>query len=160
MDAVTAYETETQWTLLSGASTAEFSGRLIGGCLETVSLLAATPYGDIPAFQRHYAPEGLVVYLEVSDADAISTARMLRSLRLAGWFANANGILIGRTTAPAHPEMTQIAAVAHALGDLSIPVVLDFDTGHEPPQMPLVNGAIADIRIDGKHGWIRQTLEP
>ncbi|MFT2816440.1 S66 family peptidase [Leifsonia sp. A12D58] len=160
LDAAKAYETTTHWKLLSGASQAEFSGRLIGGCLDTVALLAATPYGDVPAFQRRYAPEGLVVYLEVSDADAVSTARMLRSLRLAGWFTNANGVLIGRTTAPNSADMTQLEAVAHALGDLPIPVIVDFDAGHEPPQMPLVNGAIADVRIDGRHGSIRQTLTP
>lgn len=56
--------------------------------------------------------------------------------------------------------MTQLEAVAHALGDLPIPVIVDFDAGHEPPQMALVNGAIADVRIDGHHGWIRQTLTP
>lgn len=46
------------------------------------------------------------------------------------------------------------------LGDLNLPVVLDFDTGHQPPQLPLVNGALADVRLDGASGSITQHLVP
>ncbi|HUG86904.1 MAG TPA: hypothetical protein VMM13_20205, partial [Euzebya sp.] len=31
------------------------SGRLIGGCIETVSILAGTPYGDLSAFAAAHA---------------------------------------------------------------------------------------------------------
>jgi muramoyltetrapeptide carboxypeptidase LdcA involved in peptidoglycan recycling len=35
----------------------------------------------------------------------------------------------------------------HALGDLSIPVLYDLDLGHIPPQLAIVNGALADIEL-------------
>ncbi len=41
-----------------------------------------------------------------------------------------------------------------ALGDVGIPVIHDFDIGHQPPQMPLVNGALADIRLSGGEGTV------
>jgi muramoyltetrapeptide carboxypeptidase LdcA involved in peptidoglycan recycling len=56
------------------------------------------------------------------------------------------------------PRLDQDEAVRRALGDLGIPVVLDFDTGHQPPQLPLVNGALADVVLDGPVGSITQRL--
>jgi muramoyltetrapeptide carboxypeptidase len=138
-----AYETATRWRALGDAETVRMRGRLIGGCLETVSLLAGSRFGDVSGFAERHAPEGVIVYLEAAEADAITVLRLLWSLRLAGWFTHATGILIGRTEAPGVPGLTQLDAVESALGDLGIPVIVDFDIGHQPPQLPLVNGALA-----------------
>lgn len=160
LDRDRAYDAPTRWRSLDGTDDVGVRGRLIGGCLETVSLLAGTPYGDVPAFARKYAPEGTIVYLEAAESNAITVLRMLTSLRLAGWFDDANGILIGRTDGAASPELSQEDAVRHALGDLDVPVLLDFDTGHQPPQMPLVNGALAEVRLNGADSSIVQHLVP
>lgn len=158
LDRDRAYETLTRWRAIDGRSDLSISGRLIGGCLETVSLLAGTPYGDVPRFALEHAPEGTLVYLEAAGSDAIGVLRMLRSLRLAGWFDAAKGILIGRTNSPDTPDLSQEVAVRRALGDIDVPVVLDFDTGHQPPQMPLVNGALADVTLVNGQGSITQHL--
>ncbi|KZX21967.1 hypothetical protein [Rathayibacter tanaceti] len=134
------------------------SGRLIGGCLETVSLLAGSPFGDVPEFARRCAPEGTIVYLEASGSDSVSVLRLLRSLRLAGWFDAATGILIGRTSGPEAAGLSQEDAVRRALGDLGLPVILDVDTGHVPPQAPLVNGALAEVVLSEGRGRITQHL--
>lgn len=125
-----------------------------------MSLLAGTPYGDAPGFARRYAPEGTVVYLEAAGSDSVSVLRMLTSLRLAGWFEQATGVLIGRTAGASLPELSQEDAVRRALGDLGVPVILDVDTGHQPPQMPLVNGALAEIALSGPTASITQRLVP
>jgi muramoyltetrapeptide carboxypeptidase LdcA involved in peptidoglycan recycling len=39
-------------------------------------------------------------------------------------------------------------------------VILDVDTGHQPPQMPLVNGALAEIALSGPTASITQRLVP
>lgn len=134
------------------------TGRLIGGCLETVGPVAATPWGDVRAFGRAHADEGLVVYLEACEDGAYTIARTLHSLRYAGWFEHANAVLIGRTKAPDMPDLTQDDAVADALGDLGIPVVLDVECGHVAPYLPLVNGALARVVADGDTHQITQTL--
>lgn len=85
---------------------------------------------------------------------------MLTSLRLAGWFEDANGVLIGRTGGGAVPELSQDDAVRRALGGLGVPVILDFDAGHQPPQLPLVDGALAEVRLEGARGSIIQHLVP
>jgi muramoyltetrapeptide carboxypeptidase LdcA involved in peptidoglycan recycling len=131
---------------------------LVGGCLECVSPLSGTPYADVPAYGRTHADEGLLVYLEVCEEGAYDAARQLHGLRLAGWFDDASGVLIGRTTAPDAPKMTQREAVADALGMLDVPVVLDADIGHTQPFLPLVNGASARVTVTGGVGAVTQTL--
>ena len=95
-------DAEGTWQVLGGGSV-DVSGRLIGGCVETVGPLAGTPYGDVAAFGRAHADDGLIVYLEACEDGAYTIARTLHSLRYAGWFEHANAILIGRTTAPDAP---------------------------------------------------------
>ncbi|MCK0112043.1 LD-carboxypeptidase [Ornithinimicrobium sp. F0845] len=136
----------------------EVSGRLIGGCLETVANLAGTPCGDVPGFGRQYAEEGLIVYLEAAEAPAWEVCRRLHGLRLAGWFGHANAILIGRTEAPASGEFTQREAVLDALGDLDVPIVFDVECGHVPPYLPLVNGALAHLTATDNERSIVQEL--
>ncbi len=133
-------------------------GRLIGGCIETTSVLAGTEYGDLQAFAADHAPEGLVVYVEASGDEAFNIARDLWRMRLAGWFDRANAVLVGRTTAPDSGDFTQRDAVTSALGDLDVPVILDVDCGHVPPHLALVNGALAEVVFDGDEQTITQTL--
>jgi muramoyltetrapeptide carboxypeptidase LdcA involved in peptidoglycan recycling len=145
------------WRML-GDDTVDVTGRLIGGCIETVGPVAATPYGDVQSFGRAHAPDGLIVYLEACEAGAYTIARTLHSLRYAGWFENARAVLIGRTSAPDAADLTQTGAVLDALGDLDIPIVLDVECGHVAPFMPLVNGALARVVVDGDRREITQTL--
>ncbi|MGH3785023.1 MAG: S66 family peptidase [Pseudonocardiaceae bacterium] len=123
------------------------TGRMIGGCLETISMLPGSPYGDVAGFAVRYASEGLLVYIEVAEADAVTAARMLHHLRLAGWFDRANAVLIGRSAGPPSGHFSQHDALMHALGDLPVPVLYDLDLGHVPPQLAIVNGALGTVEL-------------
>jgi muramoyltetrapeptide carboxypeptidase LdcA involved in peptidoglycan recycling len=48
--------------------------------------------------------------------------------------------------------------VAGVLGDLGVPVVLDVDIGHVPPRPALVNGALAELTVDGSTQSLGQQL--
>jgi muramoyltetrapeptide carboxypeptidase len=133
---------EGQWSL-HGADSVRVTGRLIGGCVETLCNLAGTPYGDVAAFGRQYADDGLIVYLEAAGDEAATICRNIHGLRLAGWFDHATVVLVGRTNAPDNPKLTQREAVLDALAPLDLPVIFDLEIGHVPPHMPLVNGALA-----------------
>jgi muramoyltetrapeptide carboxypeptidase LdcA involved in peptidoglycan recycling len=147
------------WQVLGDATEVRMTGRLVGGCLDTMAMLPGTPYGDVDGFATRFAPEGLLVYLEVSDAPAAEVSRMLHHLRFAGWFERATGVLVGRTPAPATEGFSQADALHHALGDLPVPVVHEVDIGHVPPQMSLVNGALATVELTGgSRGTLVQQL--
>lgn len=143
---------------LHGAESLTATGRLVGGCVETLVNLAGTPYGDVAAFGRQHAADGLVLYVEACEDGAATICRNLHGLRLAGWFDHATAILVGRTKAPDQPGMTQEEAVVDALGRLGVPIVLDLEIGHVPPHLPLVNGALATVVVDGDTHQITQEL--
>jgi muramoyltetrapeptide carboxypeptidase LdcA involved in peptidoglycan recycling len=100
----------------------------------------------------------MIVYLEASDENAVNICRYLHALRLAGWFDRAAAVLVGRTSAPDHPDLTQREAVVDALGRLEVPIVWDLEIGHVPPHLPLINGALARVVVDGDRREITQTL--
>ncbi|WP_210648731.1 S66 peptidase family protein [Nocardioides sp. SYSU D00065] len=142
---------------LHGARSLDVTGRLIGGCIETVGHLAGTPYGDVRAWAGSL-DEPTIVYVEACEDHAVDVCRFLHSLRLAGWFDDAVAVLVGRTAAPDHPQLTQRAAVLDALGRLDLPIVWDLEIGHVPPHLPLVNGALARVVVDDERREITQTL--
>ena len=147
------------WTRLDdGDGDLRVTGRLVGGCLETVAHLAGTPYGDVGAFVAGHAPEGTIVYLEAAAADATDVVRRLLGLRYAGFFAGANAVLLGRTRGADVPGLTQHEAARHALADLGVPVLADVDCGHVPPHLALVNGALATVEHGGGRSVLTQVL--
>ena len=160
MAAITEYtldEVSTGWSRLDETDRpVDVSGRLIGGCVETVAPLAGTRWGDVRTLTGD--DERLIVYLEVAESGALDAARALWAIRLAGWFDTADAVLIGRTHAPPAAGFSQRDAVASALSDLDVPVILDVDCGHVVPAMAFVNGARARVIIDNDRASITQTL--
>ena len=147
---------EGSWEVLGGGPV-DVTGRLVGGCIETVCNLAGTPYGDVRGWAESL-DEPTIVYLEACEDHAVEICRKLHGIRLAGWFERAAAVLIGRTKAPDHPQMTQREAVLDALGRLGVPIVADLEIGHVPPHLPLVNGALARVVVDGDTPEITQYL--
>jgi muramoyltetrapeptide carboxypeptidase len=135
--------------------------RLIGGCLDVIGRLIGTRYGDLNAFARECAPEGLLLYLENADGNTAEFCRMLHQARLAGWFERANALLIGRSAGPQLREFTVRDALWNALGDVAqhIPVIYDMDIGHLPPQMLIVNGARGTLRFGSDGCSLTQTID-
>ncbi len=150
-------EDQGSWTLVGGGGL-DVTGRLVGGCLEILTALAGTPYGDVAGFGRTHADEGLVVFVEASDYPSYDVARILHGLRHAGWFDEASAILVGRTRAKGFDDLSQHEAVVDALGMLDVPIVLDVECGHVQPFLPLVNGALARVVVDDRRREITQTF--
>jgi muramoyltetrapeptide carboxypeptidase LdcA involved in peptidoglycan recycling len=142
---------------VEGGGPLDVTGRLIGGCAETVANLAGTPYGDVRAWAEDL-DEPTIVYVEACEENAVNICRYLHSLRLAGWFDRAAAVLVGRTSAPDHEDLTQREAVLDALGRLDVPIVWDLEIGHVPPHLPLINGALARVVVDGDTRELTQSI--
>lgn len=150
-------DTPGSWVRLDGLEgDLDIEGRLLGGCLETLSPLAGTRYLDVA---RLASPEdGLIVYLDIAGADAGATCRTLHGMRMNGVFDCARAVLISRTDAPPLDSFTQHDAVVDALGGLGIPLLADVECGHVAPYMSLVNGALARIEHSPVLSRVTQTL--
>ncbi|MFF3286137.1 S66 peptidase family protein [Streptomyces sp. NPDC003023] len=152
-------DTPGRWTRLDGEGDVEAEGRLIGGCIEMLCNLTGSAHLDVSAFARAESPEGLLVYVEAAGDEALTICRNLHGMRLAGFFDAANAILVGRTSAPDAPSLTQHQAVLDALGPLNVPIVADVECGHVPPYMPIVNGARGRVVHTSTRSELTQTLD-
>jgi muramoyltetrapeptide carboxypeptidase len=154
----------TQWRSLNRRAGDEFTiqGRLVGGCLDTLLHLQGTPYADVPAFIRRSGNEGTIVYLENAEQTPTGVLRALLSLRNAGWFDGIAGLLLGRSAGPdatAPDRLSYEQALQQSVGGLPCPVLYGMDIGHVPPQLLLINGALAQVTWRGDHGGsVVQTL--
>ena len=82
--------------------------------------------------------------------------RTLWQMREAGWFKNANGILIGRTRAKESMKDFSYEDVLHSAFDvLNIPVIYDIDVGHVELQWTMINGAFANFEYAKEKGKIK-----
>ena len=132
-----------------------FSGRLLGGCLETLSSLVGTPYGGVVEYKERLSDDGVILYLENAESAPLDVCRMLWNMRLAGWFDKLAGIMIGRSAGPQRQTFSHTDALHDVFDDLSVPVIYDTDIGHRPPQMTLVNGALATVETSHKRGTVK-----
>lgn len=170
-------------------------GRVVGGCIETQSGIAGTPFGRTAALRGGSGADGragvgsagvgsagvgsvtdgsgsdvpgnldarpgagpLIVYIEAAGEDALSICRRLHGMRLSGYFDGAVAVLVGRTSAPDSPTMTQDEAVLDALGSLRVPIVADVECGHVPPYLLMVNGAWGRLVWTEEEQYLEQSL--
>ena len=128
-------------------SSENFEGRLLGGCLDILSLICGTKYDKVKEFNEKYASDGVVWFLEACDLTPQAIKRALLQLKLAGWFDNAKGFLIGRCAHAFNMEefgINRFNAV-DVLKDLNVPILIDVDLGHLPPSMPIICGSYGVI---------------
>ena len=147
----------TRWRCLNrdAGTPIECSGRLIGGCIDTLMHTAGTRFGDVRAFIAQARAEGVLLYLENAEQSPTALVRALHRLRWAGWFDDLSGLLIGRSAAPeatGEARLRYADALQSVVGALPCPVLADLDIGHKAPQMLLVNGALATLQRSASGG--------
>lgn len=147
----------TRWRRLDGSTDVlQLQGRLIGGCLDTLSRLAGTAYGDLRRWVQTPGIGPHLLFLENCEMAPCELLRALLSLRMHGWMDGAAGVLIGRHAPEATSDPKRLsheAAVREALGGLGLPVLIDADIGHVPPQLSLIQGEWAALH------WAPDRLE-
>lgn len=150
----------TRWKAVGGVEELSFSGRLIGGCFDTMVHLIGTQYLDLVRFKQSYPDEGLILYLENAEMPPTVLKRALQGLKYKGVFEQVNGLMFGRNAVLDNcgKALTSNEAFLSVAEDLNIPVLYDVDIGHLPPNLALLNGAYADVYFVNGKGKIVQSL--
>lgn len=119
------------------------SGRLWGGSVRSLHLLAGTPFWPHPA-----APS--VLLLEDHEIGPDELFALLSSLRWAGAFDGCRAVLVGRFSRPATTGrgFSALDEVLRATIPAGIPVVAGLDFGHCEPTHTMPIGACA--RVDAE----------
>ena len=130
----------------------EFSGILIGGCLDVLNNLAGTSFDCVKKFNDDY--KKVIWVLEACDLSPMDIRRSLWHLRECGWFKSASAFIIGRPLAAWNANMMGVNhynAVTDIIGEMNLPVIMDADVGHIAPTLPLLMGAEAEVKADCKN---------
>lgn len=140
----------------------EFSGRLIGGCIDCLVNLLGTQYDNVTAFEKKYQKDGFVWFLESCDLNVMSIRRAMWQMDNAGWFQNVRGFVIGRPLVFGQEMMglNHYEAVMGILRKYQVPVVMDADIGHLPPSMPIICGSYAKISTSENEISVSMELKP
>ncbi|WP_067935402.1 S66 family peptidase [Alicyclobacillus kakegawensis] len=156
-------DTATEWKCLTSTEGEEnevrFSGRLLGGCMDTLSILIGTPYAPVTDFINNYCKDsGVIWFLESAEMKSTDIYRHLWQMRMNGWFENTNGILFGRPSGYSEPGGFTLTDALSGLADLGIPILYDTDIGHIPPQITLVNGAYSTVSWRNGKGTVKMSF--
>ncbi len=140
---------------------AAFKGRLVGGCVDCLINLLGTPYDKVKDFNEKYKEDGIIWFLECCDLNVFSIRRAMWQMKEAGWFQYVKGFLIGRPRCFGEEffGLDHYRAVTDILGEYHVPILMDLDIGHMPPMIPIVSGAIGEVKLDNKEFSITYNLE-
>lgn len=156
------YDQKTEWKAANHHSNepVTVSGRLIGGCMDTLRNLIGTRFAPVNTFAEAYAKEdGLLWYLESCQMAAADLHRTLWQMDQAGWFKHAKGIIFGRPSGYSDTEdLTYHDVFNEWQKKLDIPIIYDADVGHQPPQMLFVNGARGTVSYENGKGSLAMTF--
>ncbi|HEY1399790.1 S66 peptidase family protein [Roseateles sp.] len=146
-----------------GVEPLSIEGRLVGGCLDSLSRLSGASVADVAGWRAALGDgERPLWFFEVAELPPFELARALHGLRLAGWFDGAAGIVFGRSAVAQEiasgGDFTEEHALQRALSDLPCPVLLDLDIGHVGPQWSIVQGALGRIDWRPGHATLSQSL--
>ncbi|MEV7774508.1 LD-carboxypeptidase [Kitasatospora sp. NPDC086791] len=118
-------------------------GRLVGGLLNRLVALQATPYA-LPA--RCF--DGAVLFWEEVDRPLSAVWSDLHALRLSGVLDRIAAMAVGtplRVGAGDAAEPALREVVLDVLGDRPLPVLAGLDVGHAGPNLPLPLGVEAEL---------------
>lgn len=151
-------DTITNWQSL-GNEYEEFSGRLIGGCLEALIALCGTKYDNVANFLEKYKEDGFIWYFDNAGLKIEDFIRALWTLKEANYFQYCKGFLFGRTFEKrSFYGIPFEDAILRQLKEFHVPILTELDFGHVAPRMPMINGAICHVNYENHQGFIEFEL--
>lgn len=137
----------------------EFSGRIIGGCLDSLKDIIGTKYDCVKEFIKKYKEDGIIWYFDVAEMTNEDILRTMWQFKNAEWFAYCTGVLFGRIENELnYTGITLRDAVNYNLFDFDIPIFINVDIGHTDPVYTLINGSIVKVIKDKDNKHIMETI--
>lgn len=149
-----------EWKNAQNEAKIELNGRILGGCIDILVSLVGTKFDKVKEFIEKYKNDKIVWFFDNCELTSEGILRGLWQLKEAGWFSNTSGFIFGRTmTRSSCYGISFEEAVEEVLQELNVPIILEADIGHLPPQFTIINGAIVHIVSKDGKGKIDFTLK-
>lgn len=151
--------TKVEWKSLKEESI-NLTGRLVGGCLDSIKFYVGTKYDNVRNYLEKYKEDGFIWFFDCYEFNTPDLYRTIWQLKNAGYFKYCRGIVFGRPLfIEERYEITFTDVLHELLEDLYVPVLYDADVGHVSPQLPLINGAMANLKYENGKATIKLILE-
>ncbi len=137
-----------------------FSGRLIGGCLDCILNIIGTKFDKTKNFLEKYRDDGFIWYFDIFDMSYEDITRAIWQLKEAGWFKYIKGVVFGRLTIDkSFYDISFNDVLKDAFEEFNVPILYDADLGHIPPRLTLINGALAQIDFFDNKASVKMILK-
>jgi muramoyltetrapeptide carboxypeptidase len=121
-------------------------GRLTGGNLSLVQQSIGTPY--------EIDTRGAILFLEETyDPMSVADERLVH-LRAAGLLRDIRGIVFGQLSLDRSEEDEFEDFLLDLVADLGVPILMDFPSGHEIPNLTLPFGTEVELVTEDLTGWL------
>ena len=121
-------------------------GRLTGGNLSLVQQSIGTPY--------EIDTRGAILFLEETyDPMSVADERLVH-LRAAGLLRDIRGIVFGQLSLDRSEEDEFEDFLLDLVADLGVPILMDFPSGHEIPNLTLPFGTEVELVAEETTGWV------
>ena len=135
----------------------DVTGRLLGGCFESIHDMAGTPYDYVESFNTRYQSDGIIWFFDIFSMNSCDVYRALLKMKYMGYFKYTKTILVGRVLFKNVSNLIDYEeAFKKALPDID--VVFKMDIGHTYPHMYVVNGAKAHVQVLNGSGSIEYVI--
>ena len=135
----------------------DVTGRLLGGCFESIHDMAGTPYDYVESFNTRYQSDGIIWFFDIFSMNSCDIYRALLKMKYMGYFKYTKTILVGRVLFKNVSNLIDYEeAFKKALPDID--VVFKMDIGHTYPHMYVVNGAKAHVQVLNGSGSIEYVI--
>ena len=127
--------------------TTKVKGRIIGGCLDILTMLCGTKFDFTKDYIERHKDEGIIFFMEACDLNSISLRRALFQLKNSGWFDNVSMFLIGRSLQYYDKSFDQTMEKSYIdmLSEFNKPILFNIDLGHLSPSIPIRVGSLVTV---------------
>lgn len=122
------------------------TGRLVGGNLSLVQQTIGTPY--------EIDTRDAILFLEETRDPMSFVDERLVHLRASGLLRQVKGIVFGQLSLDRSEEDEFEDFLLDLVSDLKVPILMDFPSGHEVPNLTLPLGTDVELVADETTGWI------